>query len=67
MVNSSVVEDRLVSRREAAGMLGFEPQTLAKWAMTGQHLPVVRVGRNVRYRTSDVHRVLAEGSTCQAI
>jgi predicted DNA-binding transcriptional regulator AlpA len=54
--------DRLVTRREAAGLLGLKPQTLARWAMTGQHLPTVKLGRSVRYRLADVQRIIADGS-----
>jgi len=36
-------------------MLGLAPQTLAKWAMTGKNLPVVKLGnRTARYLLSDV-------------
>jgi excisionase family DNA binding protein len=65
-MESVVFGDRLVSRREAAQLLGLQPQTLAKWAMTGKILPVVRIGRSCRYRLSDVNRLIAEGSNSQA-
>lgn len=45
---------QLLSREEAAALLGFAPNTLAKWAMTGAKLPVVKIGRTVRYRLEDV-------------
>ena len=45
----------LINRKEAAASLGLAPQTLAKWAMTGKNLPVIRLGnRAVRYRRGDV-------------
>lgn len=53
-----VPDDHLITRREAAKTLGLQPQTMARWAMTGQHLPVVKIGRNVRYRLSDVKRLM---------
>jgi len=54
--------DRLLTRDEAAEMLTLKTQTLAKWAVTGQHLPVVRIGsRAVRYRLSDVQQLIANG------
>lgn len=46
--------NRLLTRKEAAALLGFAPNTLAKWAMTGEKLPVVKLGRTVRYRHEDV-------------
>ena len=49
--------DRLLSRREAATLLGVQPGTLASWATTGRYnLPFVRVGRVARYRMSDLER-----------
>jgi len=46
---------RLCTRKEAAAILGLEPQTLAKWAMTGRNLPVIRIsGRAVRYNLADI-------------
>jgi len=44
----------LCTRREAAELLGFEEQTLAKWAMTGRHLSVIRIGRAVRYCRAEI-------------
>lgn len=45
----------LRSRREAAIYLGVAPQTLAVWACTKRyHLPLVKVGRHVKYRQSDL-------------
>jgi len=61
-MESHASENRLVSGREAAAMLGLRPQTLAKWRMTGRHLPVVRLGRTIRYRLGDIERLIAEGS-----
>jgi len=57
------MNDRLLTRREAADLLRLKPQTLGKWAMTGRHLPVVHVGRAARYRLSDVQRLIARGSS----
>lgn len=49
--------DKLVSRTEAANILGVKPQTLATWHITGRYkLPLVKVGRSVRYRVTDLER-----------
>ena len=54
----------LLTRDQAAGMLGIKPQTLAVWATTGRNrLPFVKVGRCVRYRASDLQAWLAERTT----
>jgi excisionase family DNA binding protein len=45
----------IITRREAAEILGLSPQTLAKWALTGKNLPVIKLGnRTVRYLYADV-------------
>ena len=41
-------------------MLGLAPQTLAKWAMTGKNLSVVKLGnRTARYLLTDVMSFIA--------
>ena len=50
--------EKLLRRYEVADMLGIRTQTLAVLAMTGKHLPFVKVGRSVRYRESDVTKYL---------
>jgi len=51
---------KLLTRPEAAEYLGVTPQTLAAWQVTGRYsLPLVKVGRSVRYRLSDLERWLA--------
>jgi excisionase family DNA binding protein len=51
---------RLLTRKEAAEYLGLKPQTLATWAITGRYgLPVVKCGRAVRYRLSDLENWLS--------
>lgn len=57
----AVPHDRLLTRREAATLLGLKPQTLAKWGMTGEHLPIVKIGRTARYKLSDVERLINGG------
>ncbi len=51
------IEDRLLTRKQAAEILGFQPQTLARWKWEGREdrPREVRVGsRAVRYRASDL-------------
>jgi len=55
--------DRLLSRIEAAEFLNLKPQTLAIWSCTGKHLPVVRLGRTVRYRLSDLESFIQRRTT----
>lgn len=45
----------LLTRKEAAEYLGVTPHTLAVWHSTKRYpLPVVKVGRLVKYRKSDL-------------
>ena len=43
-------EDKLLSRKETAELLGVKPSTLSVWASTGRYnLPFVKVGRLTKY------------------
>ena len=47
--------NRLLSRKEAAEFLGVKVITLAVWKSSKRHnIPVVKVGRLVRYRIGDL-------------
>ncbi len=49
----------LLTREQAAEHLGIRPQTLAVWHTTGRYrLPVIKVGRCVRYRRVDLDAFL---------
>lgn len=54
-----ITTDRLVDTSEAARVLGIKKQTLDVWRCTGRYsIPFVKVGRLVRYRTSDLEAFL---------
>jgi len=58
----AISQDRLLTRRQAAEVLGFQPQTLARWKWEGREdrPPEVRVGgRAVRYRASALSKWIA--------
>ena len=58
---------RLLNRKEAAEFLGIKEMTLAIWQSTKRYgLPVVKVGRLVRYRRSDLLTFI-ENRTCNKI
>ncbi len=61
----SITRDPLLTRPQAAEILGLQTQTLAKWSMTAKNLPVVRLGGRVRYKLSDVEQFV-ERSTVPA-
>ncbi len=47
--------ERYLTRSEAAEILGLQPQTLAKWGMTGAGPKFLRLNaRVVRYKLSDI-------------
>jgi len=59
----------LLDRRQAANYLGLAEQTLAVWLSTGRYpIPVVKVGRLVKYRRQDLdqflkNRTMAKGQS----
>ena len=47
--------NKLLTRKEASKFLGISEGTLAVWKVTKRYpLPVIKVGRLVRYRESDL-------------
>ena len=61
-----VAPPELLTREQAAEYLSVKPQTLAVWATLGRYnLPVVHVGRLVRYRREDLDRFLESRTTTQ--
>lgn len=59
-MNANQTISRLLSRKEAAIILGVEPGTLAVWACTKRHnLPYVKIGRYVKYRQEDIDAFIA--------
>ena len=52
-------EDTLLDRKTVAKLLHVKPGTLATWAWRKkQLLPVIKIGRVVRYRRSDVEALI---------
>ena len=55
----NTTDDRLLTQREAAEILGLQPQTLAVWRVRRRYpLPWVKVGGSVRYRMCDLEAFL---------
>ena len=59
---ATATDDRLLTRKQAAEVLGFQPGTLARWKWKGleDRPPEVLVGRSIRYRASALDRWIAE-------
>jgi excisionase family DNA binding protein len=53
-----MTQHELLNRKEAAKYLGLKTNTLARWAMLSLHLPVVKVGRSVRYKLADLEALV---------
>lgn len=52
-------DNKLLTRKEAAEFLGLSEGTLAVWKTTKRYpLPVIKVGRSVRYREADLIKFL---------
>ena len=52
-------DSQLLSERQAGVLIGVQPGTLSVWRSTGRyHLPYVKCGRLVRYRTGDLREFL---------
>lgn len=53
--------DPLLDDPDAASLIGVKPGTLPVWRSTGRYaIPYIKVGRRVKYRTSDLLRWLDE-------
>lgn len=51
--------NKLLSRKETAELLGVKTQTLAAWACHGRYnLKFVKVGKKVLYKLTDVHEFI---------
>ncbi len=58
-LSNDLSQDRLLSRKEAAQMLGIKDSTLATWHSTNRYpLPVIKVGNLAKYRISDIQNFL---------
>ena len=56
-----VLNDNLLTTAEAAAMLHIKQGTLEVWRVNKRYaLPFVRVGRNIRYRRSDLLRFVEQ-------
>lgn len=60
---NSMNEDPLLNSADAATYLDVKTNTLAIWRSTGRYqIPYCKIGRNVRYRKSDLDAFLAGSS-----
>jgi len=60
-------QSNLLSRKEAATYLGVTEKTLAQWKCTKRYdLPVVKIGRLVKYKKSDLDKFIEKGTVGMA-
>lgn len=64
MVNQT--QSELLSRRQAADLLGVTVACLERWAHEGRELPYIRVGRLARYRRADIDAYLSRRCSTSA-
>jgi len=56
IIRQSATLNELLDEKQAASLLHVTAGTLSVWRSTGRYsLPFVKVGRNVRYRLSDLN------------
>ena len=59
--------DDLLSTRQAAKVLAIKPSTLVLWRSNARvRLPYVRIGGAIRYRVSDLLRLIDENTEAGA-
>lgn len=58
--DAKAIQDRLISKRAAAGILSVSCRTLDRWVGLGR-IEKVYLGSTVRIRLSDVQRIVQEG------
>ena len=59
VVPGEKIQSNLLSRKEAASYLGLREKTLAQWTLTKRYdLPVVKIGRLVKYKKSDLDKFI---------
>jgi len=60
----SFTDQSLLTRKEAAAMLGIQYQTLAKWACLGIGPKITRIGsKTIRYRVCDIEDFIRQSET----
>lgn len=61
MTTTTVDIDRLLTETETAEVLGVRPGTMRHWRTTGRvgQPPYVRLGRQIRFRSSDLAAYVA--------
>ena len=61
--NISLDQDAIINTDQAAALLCTPKGTLIKWRSTGENkIPVIKIGRNVRYRVSELNKWLEANS-----
>lgn len=60
-INSTEQAERLLNVREAAEYLGLQPSTLYQWAYERKVPTVKLLGKSLRFRRSDLDRIIDRG------
>ncbi|TKB49932.1 helix-turn-helix domain-containing protein [Ferrimonas sediminicola] len=64
-MTTTINPNPLLNEQQAADYLDLQPNTLAVWRCRGRNdLPYCKIGRNVRYRKSDLDDFLNRATRC---
>ncbi len=66
-MNTEIPTDQLLNDREFAAYCDLAERTPAVWRVRGDGPPFVKIGRNVRYKKSDVDAWLDERTVRPAV
>lgn len=53
---------KLISRREAAAMLGVHPGTIKRYEASGKLVPIRLTDRNTRYSLSGIQKLISDST-----
>lgn len=63
----SVESDHLLTPSEVAALFRVDPKTVTRWAKAGKLTSIRTLGGHRRYRSSEVHALLASQGTARVI
>lgn len=61
-IDKGKAHDTLLSRKEAAKLLGIKPHTLAVWASQGRGPAPTKIGNCAKYKRSELERFINENT-----
>ena len=59
LLAEQAAQPRYLDTRQASELTGIATVTLERWRVDGEGPPYVKLGRQVKYRTSDLHEFMS--------